>query len=302
MKILITGSTGLIGRHLLDHLKGHELVLLTRDIEKAKSSLDHLALPHANYISDLTSFSNFDDIDVIINLAGEPIAEKKWTEEQKKIIFDSRCSLTEKLAQLCLASTTPPRCFISGSAIGYYGNCGNSNVDETTEIISDDFTHKLCRQWENTALQAQSDKTRVCILRTGVVLSTQGGALKKMLLPYQCGMGGPIGCGNQYMSWIHIEDMVHGILHLIEQNESQGIYNLTAPHPVSNRLFSQTLAKTLKRPHLFFIPNFAIKLMLGEASILLTDSQRVRPKHIVDEGFKFRYSRIESALKQLINS
>ncbi|RYU71087.1 TIGR01777 family protein [Aliivibrio finisterrensis] len=301
MKILITGSTGLIGKQLLDHLKGHELVLLTRNIEKAQSSLTHLALPHVDFISDLSTLSDLNDIDTVINLAGEPIADKKWTRKQKKIISDSRCQLTEQLAQLCLASTTPPRCFISGSAIGYYGDNGQKDIDEDTKIISADFAHQVCQQWENKALQAQSKNTRVCILRTGVVLSPLGGALKKMLLPYKFGLGGPVGNGKQYLSWIHIDDMVYGILHLMTQEESQGIYNLTAPHPVSNRLFSQTLAKTLKRPHFLFTPTIIIKGILGEASVLLTDSQRVRPKRLVHEGFKFRYSRIESALKQLLS-
>ncbi|MDD9173263.1 MULTISPECIES: TIGR01777 family oxidoreductase [Aliivibrio] len=301
MKILITGSTGLIGKQLLDHLKGHELVLLTRNIEKAQFSLAHLALPHVDFISDLSTLSDLNDIDTVINLAGEPIADKKWTRKQKKIISDSRCKLTEQLAQLCLASTTPPRCFISGSAIGYYGDNGQKDIDEETKIVSADFAHQVCQQWENKALQAQSKNTRVCILRTGVVLSPLGGALKKMLLPYKFGLGGPVGNGKQYLSWIHIDDMVYGILHLMTQEESQGIYNLTAPHPVSNRLFSQTLAKTLKRPHFLFTPNIIIKGILGEASVLLTDSQRVRPKRLVHEGFKFRYSRIESALKQLLS-
>jgi uncharacterized protein (TIGR01777 family) len=301
MKILITGSTGLIGKQLLDHLKGHELVLLTRNIEKAQFSLAHLALPHVDFISDLSTLSDLNDIDTVMNLAGEPIADKKWTRKQKKIISDSRCKLTEQLAQLCLASTTPPRCFISGSAIGYYGDNGQKDIDEETKIVSADFAHQVCQQWENKALQAQSKNTRVCILRTGVVLSPLGGALKKMLLPYKFGLGGPVGNGKQYLSWIHIDDMVYGILHLMTQEESQGIYNLTAPHPVSNRLFSQTLAKTLKRPHFLFTPNIIIKGILGEASVLLTDSQRVRPKRLVHEGFKFRYSRIESALKQLLS-
>lgn len=301
MKILITGSTGLIGKQLLDHLKGHHLVLLTRDIKKAESTLSHLALSHVDFISDLSSFSNFNDIDIIINLAGEPIADKKWTQKQKKIITDSRCNLTEQLVKLCLNSTTPPRCFISGSAVGYYGDNGLQDIDETTNIISADFAHQVCQQWESKALQAQNELTRVCILRTGVVLSLSGGALKKMLLPYQCGLGGPIGNGKQYISWIHIDDMVYGILHLMEQEKSQGIYNLTAPHPITNRTFSHTLAKTLKRPHFLFTPTLIIKAMLGEGSVLLTDSQRIRPTRLVHEGFKFRYSRIESALKHLLD-
>ncbi|OCH20762.1 TIGR01777 family oxidoreductase [Aliivibrio logei] len=301
MKILITGSTGLIGKKLLDHLKGHHLVLLTRNIKKAQTALNHLALPHADFISDLSTLSHLNDFDAIINLAGEPIADKKWTNKQKRTILNSRCELTHALTQLCLASSTPPRCFISGSAVGYYSDQGSNNIDESTVISSNDFAHRVCKEWEDVALKANNEDTRVCILRTGVVLSTSGGALKKMLFPYQCGVGGPIGKGAQYMSWIHIDDMVYAILFLLEHEKSQGIYNLTAPHPVTNKEFSQTLASTLKRPHLLVTPTLVIKILLGEASVLLTDSQRIRPKRLVNEGFKFRYSRIESALKHLLD-
>lgn len=301
MNILITGSTGLIGRQLIDHLKGHNLILLSRNIVKAESALSHLALPHTDFISDLSQYNDFNNIDILINLAGEPIADKKWTQKQKKIITDSRCNLTQELTQLCLSSSTPPRCFISGSAIGYYGDNSNKNIDETSLSSSSDFAHQVCKKWEQYALKAQNEQTRVCILRTGVVLSPNGGALKKMLLPYQLGIGGPIGNGKQYMSWIHIDDMVNAILFLIEQEASQGVYNLTAPHPVTNRVFSQTLAKTLRRPHLLFTPTLIIKALLGEGSSLLTDSQRVRPTRLVHQGFKFRYSRLESALKHLLD-
>lgn len=300
MKILITGSTGLIGKQLLDHLKGHHLILLTRNIEKAQCDLSHLALPHVEFISSLSLFDNFNGIDVVINLAGEPIANKKWTQKQKQKITQSRCHLTQQLVDLCQMSSTPPGCFISGSAIGYYGCHGDNNIDENTRVTSSEFTHQVCQQWERIPLQINHSATRVCILRTGIVLSLSGGALKKMLLPYQLGLGGPIGDGKQYMSWIHIDDMVSAILHLIFEEKSQGIYNITAPHPVPNRVFSQALAAELQRPHFLFTPRTLLKAILGESSVLLLDSQRVRPKHLVDEGFKFRYSRIESALKHLL--
>lgn len=300
MKILITGSTGLIGKQLLDHLKGHHLILLTRNIKKAQLSLNHLTLPHVEFVSDLSSFPNFNDIDIIINLAGEPIADKKWTKKQKKKIIQSRCELTQQLSELCLASSTPPSCFISGSAIGYYGSHDNKSIDESMQVSLPDFTHQVCQEWESKALQAQNDNTRVCILRTGIVLSQSGGALGKMLLPYKLGLGGPIGNGKQYMSWIHIDDMVSAILHLVFEEQSHGIYNITAPHPVTNRVFSQALAGTLQRPHFLFTPKLLIKTILGESAVLLLDSQRIRPKRLVNEGFKFRYPRIESALKQLL--
>ncbi|KJY81694.1 epimerase [Vibrio galatheae] len=300
MKVLLTGGTGFIGRELLKHLTTHEVVLLTRNPRQAKTTLSHTDMGNVSYISSLDGFHHLNDFDAVINLAGEPIAERRWTKKQKKIICDSRWKLTETLVELIHASTTPPSVFISGSAVGYYGDQQNHPFDESLQVNNQDFPHYVCSQWEQIANRARSDMTRVCILRTGFVLAPEGGALKKMLPPYRFGFGGPLGSGRQYIPWIHMLDMVRGIIYLMQTTHAHGEFNFSAPHPVTNLLFSQTLAKTLKRPHILRTPKWIMSLAMGESSVLLFDSIRAKPKKLTELGFHFSYSRIEPALKNLL--
>ncbi len=300
MKVLLTGGTGFIGRELLKHLTTHEVVLLTRNPRHAKSLLNHTDRGNVTYISSLSHFHHLNDFDAVINLAGEPIADKRWSNKQKQTICDSRWKLTEALVELIHASTTPPKVFISGSAVGYYGDQQEHPFDESLHVTSQEFPHYVCRRWEQIANRARSDMTRVCILRTGVVLAPQGGALLKMLPPYRLGLGGPLGHGRQYMPWIHMLDMVRGIIYLLDTPHAHGEFNLCAPHPVPNKLFSQTLAKTLKRPHLLKTPKWLMSMAMGESSVLLFDSIRAKPKKLTELGFRFSYSRIEPALKNLL--
>lgn len=300
MKILITGATGLIGRALVKQLMTHDLVILTREIHRAKQQLAHIQSQSLSFINNLDSLNNLNGYYAVINLAGEPITDKRWTKQQKQRICQSRWSITEKLVDLIHGSTSPPSVFISGSAVGYYGDQQLHPFDESLQVQSAQFPHSICKKWEHIARRAESERTRVCLLRTGIVLSTEGGALAKMLLPYRYGLGGPIGRGEQYMPWIHICDMVRAIVYLLETEHAQGAFNLCAPHPVQNRIFSRCLASTLKRPHLLFTPKWAIRLLMGEASVLLFDSIRAKPKKLTELGFQFTYSRIESALKQLL--
>ncbi|USD64579.1 TIGR01777 family oxidoreductase [Vibrio sp. SCSIO 43136] len=301
MRVLLTGGTGFVGKELVKHLAGNHIVLLSRDTQAAKQQLNHADCGNIEYISDLSSLGDLNDIDAVINLAGEPIADKRWSDSQKEIICQSRWKLTEKLVSLIHASTTPPSIFISGSAVGYYGDQQQHPFDESLHVHQDDFAHYVCAEWEAIAKRAQS-ATRVCILRTGVVLGPSGGALAKMLPPYRLGVGGPIGDGKQYMPWIHMQDMVRGIMFLLDTEHAQGDFNFCAPHPVTNKEFSQALAKSLKRPHLFWTPKWVISIMLGEAACLLFDSIRAKPKRLTDLGFTFNYSRVEPALKNLLQS
>lgn len=296
MHILITGGTGLIGRALIPQLAPHEITVLTRSPEKAKRLLPEKV--HAiNHLSQLGSLNH---IDAVINLAGEPIVDKRWTENQKGIICSSRWGITQKLVDLILEADTPPHTFISGSAVGYYSDQGDKIIDESLVVNGSDFAHSVCANWERIALRADSDLTRVCLLRTGIVLSDKGGALKKMLLPYQFGLGGPIGDGHQYFPWIHIDDMVGGIVHLLHHADARGPFNLTAPTPVTNKVFSQSLARSLRRPHFLFTPKFAISLMLGEAGQLLFDSQRAVPRALENSGYGFEYPDVQPALDDLL--
>lgn len=300
MKILLTGGTGFIGSELIKSWQTDEVTLLTRDPSKAQGSLNHLNQNNLHYITSLDDLSDLNDFDAVINLAGEPIADKRWSSEQKERICQSRWHITEKIVELIHASTNPPSVFISGSAVGYYGDQQEHPFDEALHVSDNSFPHKVCAHWEEIAKRAQSDNTRVVLLRTGIVLGEHGGALKKMLLPYKLGLGGPLGSGKQYMPWIHLLDMIRAINHLLNTPHAQGEFNMCAPHPATNKQFSQTLAKQLGRPHILFTPKWAMSLMMGESSCLLFDSIRAKPKKLTEMGFIFSYSRIEPALKNLL--
>ncbi|KXU81908.1 TIGR01777 family oxidoreductase [Aeromonas enteropelogenes] len=299
MKILITGGTGFIGRRLVAHLKvNHEVVVLSRQGSRAYTLLGH----DIKVLDSLDRLDDLNDVDAVINLAGEPIAAGRWSEQRKQLLCDSRWLLTEQLVDLIKLSTTPPKVLINASAIGWYGRQDDASLDEQCQTPHDEFTHQLCQQWETLAQEARSRLTRVCIVRIGLVLGTDGGALPKMLPPYRFGLGGPMGAGNQVMSWIHVQDLVRAILFLLEHGECDGIFNGTAPHPVSNREFSQTLAHTLHRPHLFFVPAALLRLMMGEASDLLLTGQHVLPARLQQAGFHFTYPELPQALTNLLRS
>ncbi|MCP9478454.1 TIGR01777 family oxidoreductase [Marisediminitalea aggregata] len=297
MHIFITGGTGLIGRHLIPALlrdPSTKITVLTRDAIKAKASLpDNVAL-----VTSLDDTLDFDNVDAVINLAGEPIADKRWSETQKTRICESRWQITQQLTDKINAAEQPPATFISGSAIGYYGRQGDKLVTEAFTEVHHEFTHTVCEQWERIALQA-SQKTRVCLLRTGVVLSGDGGALSKMRLPFSLGLGGRIGDGNQYMSWIHINDMVAAILFLLKHKNCEGAYNLTAPTPVTNTEFVKAYAASLGRPAIFPMPALALKLLMGEAADLLLTGQRVVPQKLQDARFQFTFSDVQSAFADI---
>ncbi|MGF1753369.1 TIGR01777 family oxidoreductase [Vibrio makurazakiensis] len=300
MKILLTGGTGFIGSELIKMFKTSDVTLLTRSPLKAEKKLSHVDHGHIQYIQSLEELNDLNQFNAVINLAGEPIAEKRWSEKQKEKICQSRWKITDKLVALIHASTEPPEVFISGSAVGYYGDQQEHPFDENLHVYHMNFPHQVCSHWEQIAMRAQSDRTRVILLRTGIVLGEHGGALQKMLLPYKLGLGGPIGSGKQYMPWIHMLDMVRAITYLMKTPHAKGEFNLCAPHPVSNKEFSRSLAKTLKRPHLLFTPKWVMKVVMGESSCLLFDSIRAKPKKLTEVGFIFSYSRIEPALKNLL--
>lgn len=291
MKILITGGSGLIGSNLIPMLRPCNIAVYTRNVAMAEQILGH----KIHFLSRLTHLTNLDEYDVVINLAGEPIAAKKWTEQQKRRIEQSRWSITEKIVALINAGENPPKLLISGSAIGFYGRQQDQIIDEDFTSYHDEFSHQLCERWEFLANQAQSENTRVCILRTGVVITKRGGALQKMLLPFKLGLGGPLGDGNQYMSWIHLEDVLRGIAHLIANKSCKGVYNFTAPNPVTNQEFSRELAAALSRPCLFKVPKFVLKMMMGEMADLVLTGQRVVPKRLQESGYEFIYPNLSQA-------
>jgi uncharacterized protein (TIGR01777 family) len=296
MQILITGGTGLIGSHLVPRLleTGHDITVVTRSPEAARGKFD----PRVTLWEGLNDHANLDGFDAVINLAGEPIADKRWTEAQKQRLCQSRWQVTERLVEMFKASQAPPSVLISGSAAGYYGDLGEVVVTED-EPPHNEFTHKLCARWEQIACGAQSENTRVCLLRTGVVLAPKGGILGKLLPIFRLGLGGPIGSGRQYLAWIHVDDMVNGILWLLN-NDLRGPFNMVSPYPVRNEQFSHSLGHVLNRPAFMRAPAAAVKLMMGESAVLVLGGQRALPKRLEESGFGFRYFDLEEALADVV--
>jgi uncharacterized protein (TIGR01777 family) len=294
--ILVTGGSGFIGRNLCKRLvdKLEQLIVLSRNpVEAAK------VLPNSvKIISDLTQINQ--PVDILVNLAGEPIADKRWSEKRKAAISQSRIYNTQLLFEHFKASDTSPSVVISGSAVGYYGG-GLANNQSVTEngAVEPNFSSKLCADWENAAQLFDQLGSRVCLLRTGIVLGEQG-ALSKLLPAFRLGLGGPIATGKQWMPWIHIEDMVEIIIYAI-QNDIDGPINCTAPQPVTNREFAKTLGKVLKRPAVAPMPAPMVKLLFGQmGDELMVQGQSVIPQKLQQKGFQFKYSQLESALVEII--
>jgi len=246
---------------------------------------------------DLSSEHQFD---AVINLAGEPVAAKRWTEKRKQQLLDSRLETSQNLMDAIARMAKPPDCLINASAVGFYGDQGNNNVDEATLPV-DDFGHQLCAQWEQKACQAESLGMRVCIIRIGLVVGRDGGFLGKMLPVFKLGLGGPFGDGQQWMSWVHRDDLVRLIEWLLDHKRCQGIYNATAPNPVSNENFTKTLAALLRRPALLPMPAKMAQLLFGEMAQLFLTGQRVVPRRITETGFEFHYSDLKAALAEVLS-
>jgi len=304
MKIFLTGATGFIGSHLVKKLLAdeNEVICYVRNIKKARKMLGHKVELLQTTAFDNHLIATLEKCDVIINLAGEPII-KRWTKSNKKEIHDSRVELTKKITSLITRCRTKPKVVISSSAVGYYGNSGDKEVNENSKIGST-YLSTLCRKWENAAYPFDESgnlmDTRIVVLRTGVVLGN-GGALKKMLLPFKLGLGGILGNGKQYMPWIHISDMIKIIIFSINNKEVCGPINCVSPNPVTNKRFTKNMGSILKRPTIFPVPGFILKLIFGESSCVLLDSQRVIPKQLINNKFSWKFADIKSALKDLLN-
>lgn len=298
MNILLTGGTGLIGRHLTPRLLalGHQVTVLTRHPESAQRILDK----RIHLWSTLNDAPTLDGFDAVINLAGEPIADRRWNDAQKERLCQSRWQITHQLVEMIAASETPPSIFISGSAIGFYGDLGEVVVTEE-DPPHNEFTHKLCARWEQIAEQAQSERTRVCLLRTGVVLAPDGGMLSRLLPLFRLGLGGPLGNGRQYLAWIHIDDMVNAIIWLLN-NPLQGPFNMVSPYPVRNEQFTHALSHALNRPAILRVPAMVIRFLMGEASTLVLGGQRALPKRLDAAGYGFRWYDLEEALSDVVKN
>lgn len=299
MHILITGGTGLIGRHLCKALlaEGHALTVFSRK----PATVAEKCGAGVQVIASLEEWQPSRHFDAVVNLAGEPIVDERWTDARKKVLWDSRVTLTEELVRRIAAAERKPAVLLSGSAVGYYGGCGDAAVDETSPPGSD-FPARLCVAWEAAAQAAEAAGVRVCLLRTAPVLANGGGLLGKMLPAFKLGMGARIGDGKQWMSWVHIADHVAMQLRLLRDDQMSGPYDLSSPNPVTNAGFTAALAAVLHRPAAFAAPATVIRLGLGEAAGMLLEGQRVLPKRMLAAGYCFCFEQLDAALADLLES
>lgn len=295
MKIFMTGGTGLIGKRFIERFSHHQYTVLTRSLTKAQASLPN----DVTAVDSLSGFHSLDGFDAVINLAGEPIIDRRWTQKRKELLCKSRWQTTQQLVNLMNAGRDQPPVFLSGSAIGIYGDQGDASIAEQQTTREPDFAAELCQGWE-AAARAVTPKCRLVFLRTGIVLDRAGGALAKMLLPFKCGLGGPVGNGRQYMSWIHIQDLVRSLEFILTHSQCRGAYNLVAPKPVTNRQFTRELASRLNRIALLPLPKTVLRVLMGESSALLLNSQRVFPQKLLADQFEFQFTELRAALNDLL--
>ena len=305
MIFLITGGTGLIGREFIRYRQsayaGQDFFyVLTR--QKALVYGENHESSQIMYIADLKEIPIEVHVEVVINLSGEPVAAKRWSRKRKAALNDSRIGVTQRVIDWMKTCDRLPHVMLSGSAVGWYGDSGAEDLDESSRFdelkAPQDYAHQLCEHWEKTAMAAEALGVRVCILRTGLVLAKNAGFLAQMILPLKLGVSGPIGSGRQYMSWIHLDDMVLMMDRLIDNG--QGIFNCTAPEPTTNSEFTKSCAKVLHRWPIFFVPSWVLKLILGELSGMLLTGQKVLPRRILNDHYQFKYPSLDQALESVL--
>lgn len=296
MHILLTGGTGLIGRALCRFwlAQGHQLTVWSRQPAQVK----RLCGDPVRGIERLEELGA-EPVDAVVNLAGAPIADRPWTGKRRSLLWASRITLTEQLLEWLQGRGHRPTVLINGSAVGWYGDAGEREITEASAPVKEDFASQLCIAWEETAERASNLGLRVVLVRTGLVLASEGGMLKRMALPFKFGLGGPIGSGRQWMPWIHIDDQIALIDFLLHRDDAQGPYNACAPSPVRNREFARRLGKALHRPAFMPLPAPLLRIGLGELSDLLLGGQRARPVRLMEAGFSFRFTDLQMALDDL---
>ena len=300
MKILVTGATGLIGRSLCRALtdESHTVAAVSRSAVKPQG----LAVAEV-YRWDPQSGplpqSALDGVDAVVNLAGEPLDARRWSDQQKRLIRDSRIITTRNLVEGLRSVDRKPAVLVSGSAVGFYGDRGDEQLEETAPA-GHGFMSEVCEEWEREAARATELGVRVVQVRTGVVLSGEGGALQKMLAPFKLGLGGPLGSGKQWFPWIHIKDIVGIFRHAVLTATLAGPVNGVAPEPVTNREFTRELARALHRPGFLPVPEMALRVLMGEMSAVLFGSQRVVPKAALASGYEFHHPLLTQALTDLL--
>jgi uncharacterized protein (TIGR01777 family) len=308
MRILIAGGTGLIGRPLSNSLAadGHDVIVLSRSPEKASGlgaggRIERWDAHTAEGWGHLA-----DGADAIVNLAGESLAgstffPRRWSDERKRLFLESRVNAGQAVNQAVEAASSKPKVVIQASATGYYGQTGDAHVTEGSPA-GDDFQAQVCAAWEKSTAPVEEMGVRRAIVRTGVVLSTEGGAFPRLLLPFRLFAGGPLGDGRQWMPWIHLEDEMRAIRFLIENERASGPFNLSAPNPVTNAQMARVIGRVMGRPSFVPVPGFALRLAFGEAATLVLDGWRALPERLQTLGFEFRFPGAESAVRDLLES
>jgi uncharacterized protein len=304
MRVIITGGSGLIGRNLaVDLLKdGHEVIVLSRDPQRRSGNLpQEVRLEQWDGGSAQGWGHLVEGAGAIINLAGENIGERRWTETRKQAIIESRLNAGKAVSAAVQQAKHKPGVVIQISGVGYYGSQADEVITEES-APAEDFLSQIAQQWESSTAPVEQAGVRRVVVRCGVVLSLEGGAFPRMLMPFKFFVGGPLGNGQQWISWIHLRDEVAGLRFLMENPQASGVYNLTSPYPLKNADFERAIGQTMHRPAIIPTPAFAIRLLFGEMAITVLEGQRVRPERLEQEGFVFHFPRIEEALRDLLAS
>lgn len=302
MHTLITGGTGLIGGALVSSLvaDGHTVTVLSRSPQKHQSSLPAgVHVVKWDGVSPAGWGHLVNGVDAVVNLAGEGIADGRWSEERKQRILHSRVSAGKALVEAMRSAEKKPAVLIQSSAVGYYGVGDDTPLPESS-APGGDYLSQVCFDWEASTAGVEALGVRRAVIRTGIVLSTKGGAFPKLLLPFYFFAGGPIGNGRQYFPWIHIDDQVRAIRFLIENESARGVFNLAAPNPPTNKEFVQKLGKAMGRPALLPVPAFVLKIVFGEMSTVLLDGQRAVPQALEQAGFTFAYPEAVAAVRDIL--
>ena len=306
MKVAVAGATGFVGSRLVERLnaEGHSVIVFTRNVTKAEQAFPNSAYPSLGIVAYNPTQSGawqekIAGCDGVVNLAGEAIAETRWTPERKQSLMDSRKITTQKLVEAIASANPKPSVLVNASAIGFYGTSETATFDENS-VAGNDFLAEVCQTWESEASKVKESGVRLVILRLGIVLG-MGGALGKMLTPFKLFAGGPIGSGNQWFSWIHRDDLVSLILRTLTRPEMEGVFNATAPQPVRMAEMTTTLGQVMNRPSWLPVPSFALEAMLGDGAKVVLEGQEVLPKHTLADGFEYQYPTIKAALEEILS-
>ena len=299
MKIAIAGGTGLVGHTLTTLLQqqGHEVIILTRGQPKLEKGVHYV-----QWLNGVLPLEQLEGIEAFVNLAGVSLNDGRWTAEQKEAIYNSRMTATEEMLRIVTQLGAPPQVIVNASAVGIYPISTTATYNETSTQRAQDFLGKTVTNWEQKALLAKQLGIRTCLARFGVILDKTAGALPLVVMPYKMFVGGTIGSGKQWLSWIHVNDVARAILYLIETSSLEGPINFTAPHAQRMKSFGKTVGRVLNRPHWLPVPSFALQLALGEKSVLVLEGQHVVPDKLVAAGFTFQFPTLEEALRDLYKS